>query len=66
MTTIDDIEQAVSNLAPDELVRFREWFLEFDAAAWDRQLEQDVASGRLDALADEVLREHRAGRSRPL
>lgn len=66
MTTIHEIEQAVSSLDPDELVRFREWFLEFDAAAWDRQFEQDVAAGRLDTLADEVLREHRAGRSRPL
>lgn len=66
MTTIHEIEQAVSSLAPDELVRFREWFLEFDAAAWDRQFEQDVAAGRLDGIADEVLSEHRAGRSRPL
>ncbi|MBA2244560.1 MAG: hypothetical protein H0W11_06365 [Gemmatimonadetes bacterium] len=45
---------------------FRAWFLEFDAEAWDRQFEQDVAAGRLDALADEALADLRAGRTRPL
>ena len=38
------------------------WFAEFDAAAWDRQFERDVAEGRLDALADEALRNAREGR----
>jgi hypothetical protein len=33
-----------------------------DAAAWDRQIEEDVAAGRLDALADEALDDLREGR----
>ena len=41
---------------------FRTWFAEFDASAWDRQMEDDVAAGRLDALADEALNDLRAGR----
>ena len=41
---------------------FRSWFEEFDAEAWDRQFEQDVASGRLDALADVALRNLQEGR----
>jgi hypothetical protein len=45
------------------LARFRKWFVEYDAAAWDKQLEADVAAGRLDALANEALREHKAGRA---
>lgn len=66
MNTLHDIEAAVSNLSPDELSRFREWFFEFDASVWDRELEADVAAGRLDDLAAEALAEHRAGRTRPL
>jgi hypothetical protein len=57
MSTIDEIERAVTGLSPEDLTRFREWFLEFDAEAWDRQFAEDVASGRLDSLADEALPE---------
>jgi predicted RNA binding protein YcfA (HicA-like mRNA interferase family) len=28
------------------------WFAEFDAAAWDREIEDDVAAGRQPALSD--------------
>jgi hypothetical protein len=66
MSTIDEIERAVTGLAPAELSRFRKWFFEFDAEAWDRQFEEDVAAGRLDALADEALSDQSAGRTRPL
>jgi hypothetical protein len=64
--TLHDIESAVARLAPDELVKFRAWFVEFDADAWDRQIEEDANAGRLDALADEALEDHRAGRTTEL
>ena len=53
MSSVNEIEDAVQRLTPAELDAFRTWFAEFDAAAWDRQMEDDVAAGRLDALADE-------------
>ncbi|MEX0774092.1 MAG: hypothetical protein WD042_00110 [Phycisphaeraceae bacterium] len=62
MTTARDIEDAVRRLPATELAAFREWFAEFDAEAWDRQLEEDVKAGRLDALAEEALRDMREGR----
>ena len=52
MTTIQEIERAVTQLTAKDLAEFRRWFHEFDAAEWDRQFEDDVAAGRLDALAD--------------
>ncbi|CAN5643684.1 hypothetical protein BH09PLA1_BH09PLA1_34540 [soil metagenome] len=61
-----EIERAIENLPPDELVRLRAWFAEFDAAQWDREFEQDVAAGRLDALADEALDDDRNGRATEL
>lgn len=66
MSTIHEIERAVTELPPEELAEFRRWFLEFDAAEWDRQFEDDVAAGRLDALADEAIADLRAGCTRPL
>jgi hypothetical protein len=62
MSTVQEITTAVSKLSPEELSAFRAWFAEFDAEVWDRQFEQDVAAGRLDALAEEALRDLHEGR----
>ena len=62
MSSVNEIEEAVLRLSVGELAAFRAWFAEFDAEAWDRRIEDDVASGRLDALADEALQDLRAGR----
>jgi len=57
MTTVAEIEKAVSHLPKKELLTFRSWFEEFDAEAWDRQFEKDVREGKLDAVADEAISE---------
>lgn len=66
MGKVEKIEQEVQALSPAELAQFRAWFLEFDWAAWDRQLERDVQAGRLDDLAEKALRDHAAGNTTPL
>lgn len=66
MSTVQEIESAVRRLSPDELAAFRNWFAEFDAAVWDRQIERDVAAGRLDDLAEEALQDLREGRCKDL
>lgn len=62
MSTVAEIEAAISKLSRKDLVAFRDWFKEFDAEAWDRQFEEDAKAGKLDALADEALRDLREGR----
>ena len=62
MSTIEEIKQAVGQLSSNDLAEFRTWFAEFDWNVWDRQLEQDVAEGRLDALASEALGDLHQGR----
>src|SRR5712692_5085159 len=47
MGKVKNIEHQVAALSPDELASFREWFAAFDAEAWDRQFEADVAAGKL-------------------
>ncbi len=66
MGNVKSIENAVQSLPPAELAEFRRWFAEFDAVAWDRQIEQDAGSGKLDALAAEALADHRSGLAREL
>lgn len=66
MGKIEKIEQEVQALSPDELAHFRAWFLEYDWAAWDRQVERDVQAGRLDDLAARALRDHAAGKTTPI
>lgn len=66
MGKVESIEEQIKALSPEELARFREWFREFDWALWDQQLERDIASGKLEALADRALRDHAAGKSTPL
>ena len=66
MTEVEQIESRIRNLSPGDLAKLRSWFLDFDAAAWDRQIEADSATGALKDLMDESISEHQAGKSRPL
>jgi hypothetical protein len=60
------LEDAVRALGPTDLAEFRSWFAEFDAAAWDRQLEADLAAGKLAALLAEAEDDCGGGSARPL
>ncbi len=66
MTKIEALEREVENLTREELAAFREWFLEYDAEAWDREFEHDAAAGKLDKFAAEVLEEHRQGKTKEI
>ncbi|HNL15078.1 MAG TPA: hypothetical protein PKK30_12305 [Nitrospira sp.] len=66
MTDVKSIEDAVRALPPTDLVEFRRWFTEFDSAAWDRQLEDDVLSGKLDGLLAEAEEDYKSAPHRPL
>jgi hypothetical protein len=66
MITVQDIKQALARLPKPELDRFRSWFEEFDAEAWDRQFEEDAESGKLDRLAGQALTDLKEGRCKEL
>lgn len=66
MSTIEQIEAAILTLPPDEFQRLRQWLLEVDYQRWDEQLEQDIAEGKLDALAQEAIAEFEAGHTREI
>jgi hypothetical protein len=66
MRKLDDLKEAVRRLDSEELSEFRSWFLRFETDSWDRRIENDAMSGRLDRLAEEALQDLREGRTQPL
>jgi hypothetical protein len=66
MTNIQTIEQAIQQLPPQDLAEFRRWFVQFDEAAWDAQIEADAGAGKLDALAAEAVAEYNNGKVRQI
>ena len=66
MSTVEEITAAIQQLSTDDVARVQAWLAEFTERLWDEQIECDEGAGRLDALIDKALAEHRAGRTRPL
>jgi len=66
MSMIDDIEAVIRGLPSEDQYRLARRLQDVLWAAWDRQIEEDAAAGRLDHLLDEVEADITAGRTRPL
>lgn len=64
--SLKELETVVSSLPTAELAQFSEWFAEFMAEQWDRQIEGDLAAGRLDAALKRADDHYEAGRCTPL
>jgi len=64
--TIEDLEQAVAKLPPDQFAKFRAWFEAFEAARFDGNIERDIMAGKLDRFGDRALDDFRKGRAREL
>ena len=66
MSTVKDIEGAITKLSRNDLSELRTWFTEFDTDAWDRQIEADEQSGRLDAFYQSLQHENEGQPTIPL
>ena len=55
MSNITEIQQAILALPEADYLQFERWFSELDWAKWDRQIEVDSESGKLDFLVAEAL-----------
>ncbi len=66
MTRVEEIQSAIVSLSPKEYARLQQWFTERNWERWDREIEEDAASGELDFLAEEATREKDRGRLREL
>ena len=66
MSTVEEIESAITQLPPEEYSRVRDWFINRDNSLWDKQIEEDSASGRLDHIVQELEQDISAGKVKPL
>ncbi|MFN7103824.1 MAG: hypothetical protein ACK4N1_14505 [Pseudorhizobium sp.] len=66
MSRLEQIENSVTELEAEELEAFSAWFEQFKSDRWDKDIEADSASGKLDDLAGDALLEFRAAKTRRL
>ena len=64
--SVKEIEIAITRLPATELAQLIAWFESYAAQMWDKQIEEDLRAGRLDAVLVEVDQEYEAGLGQPL
>lgn len=66
MSKVEEILYSIESLSEEEYTQLREWFSERDWGKWDRQIEIDSKSGKLDFLIKEALDGKDKGRLKEL
>lgn len=64
--TVEEIESAIERLSEAELEKLADWFEDFQARNWDKQIEQDLQNGRLKSLIEQAEKDYAAGRIQEL
>ncbi|MDQ2730823.1 MAG: hypothetical protein M3Y56_04115 [Armatimonadota bacterium] len=63
---VQEIEQAITQLPSSQVAELSVWLEEFQAQAWDKQIEEDARAGRFNKLIEQAKVEYAAGRCKPL
>ncbi len=66
MSTVKEIETAIAQLPKEEFWQLTDRLIAMRDDAWDRQIEQDAKSGKLDPLWERAKADIEAGRVMPL
>jgi hypothetical protein len=61
MSRVEEIEDAIDRLGPEEFRLIVGWVREREQQRWDEQLDSDSSSGRLNALFEEAEEESKDG-----
>jgi len=65
MSTVKEIESAITRLDPKDVHAVADWLQEYREKLWDKQIEADAKAGRLDKLMEEAKQDYLAGRCKP-
>ncbi|WP_041429294.1 hypothetical protein [Synechococcus sp. PCC 7502] len=66
MNQLETIEKQIAELDRDSYIRLRDWFIEFDHSVWDKKIEADSTTGKLDFLINAALTEYHQGKAKDL
>ena len=66
MTGVTELQKAILDLSETEYTELRRWLRDQDWERWEREFDEDVRTGRLDALAADALRAKAKGDVRAL
>ena len=66
MSTVSEIQEAITRLSAAEQRQLARWFEEALEDAWDNQIEEDIKAGRLNDLIAQAEADIAAGRVKPL
>ena len=66
MSTITQIREAIRQLPPEKAWQLAEELRDYLDILWDREFEQDVQAGRLDAVIVKARGEHASGQTRAM
>ncbi len=66
MSTVAEIESALSRLPVKDARAVADWLQEHLDAEWDKQMDEDIAAGQFDPLWEKAKADIAAGRVKPL
>jgi hypothetical protein len=66
MKSVKEIEAEIAELSPVDIRQIAKWLAEYESDLWDKQIEDDSTSGKLDRYIAEALEEYSKGKTRPL
>jgi hypothetical protein len=64
MSTVQEIESAITQLKPKDIHAVADWLLEYRETLWDKKIVNDAQAGKLDSLIKKAKAAHRAGKTK--
>jgi hypothetical protein len=64
MSTVQEIESAITQLKPRDIHAVADWLLEYRETLWDKKIADDAQAGKLNLLIKKAKTSHRAGKTK--
>lgn len=64
--SMKEIEAAITKLPAKQVGELTAWLVDYHHRLWDKQIEEDLEAGRLDAILEQVDKDCQAGLAKPL
>lgn len=64
--SLTEIKSALTQLSPDEITELSDWLDDYQQSQWDKQIENDLQSGKLDRLIQQAEKSYQEGKCKPM